>query len=109
MSVSASRRRGDGNVRVTLVSTSVKGRRRNRLEGLLRARPGKHVVFVRYTPQHEVGFEWVFNSAEIDAQNVMWANDRGAENHRLLAYYPDRTFWVLDADVAPLAVRPYPR
>ncbi len=63
--------------------------------------PGKQIVFVRYSPQH--GFhEWVHNEADIDAQRIVWALDRGGiEDQKLLEYYPGRGVWVLEADARP--------
>jgi hypothetical protein len=63
--------------------------------------PGNQLVFVRYSQQH--GFhEWVRNTAEIDAQRVVWALDLGAEeDHKLMQYYPERRIWVLLADAKP--------
>jgi S-adenosylmethionine:diacylglycerol 3-amino-3-carboxypropyl transferase len=43
--------------------------------------------------------EWVYNSADIDAQRVIFAHDLGAVKDReLLAYYPDRDSWLLTFD-----------
>ncbi len=45
--------------------------------------------------------EWVYNGADIDASRVVWARDLGAENKKLLRYYPDRTAWLLEPDSRP--------
>jgi hypothetical protein len=66
----------------------------------LSARPGRHLILVRYEDQHNVEGEWVYNSANIDAQKVVWARDMGeVENQELLHYYSDREVWVVDPDV----------
>jgi hypothetical protein len=73
----------------------------------LARQPGKQLVFVRYGPQH-VFTEWVYNSAEIDTQRVVWARDLGlAEDEILRRYYPERTAWLLEADAQPLKLAPY--
>ncbi|NUN51043.1 MAG: hypothetical protein HUU15_19735, partial [Candidatus Brocadiae bacterium] len=61
--------------------------------------PGRDVVIVRYGPRHLPDFEWVYNHADIDGAEVVWARDMGPErNAQLRAYWPDRTAWVLDVD-----------
>ena len=70
--------------------------------------PGKLVLLVRYSPHHIFQNEWVWNAADIDGQRVVWARDLGQdEDAKLKAYYPDRTFYVLDPDVAPPKLEPY--
>jgi hypothetical protein len=61
---------------------------------------GNHVVFIRYSPSHDVHEEWVYNSPDIDSQSVIWARDRRDEDRTLKVYYPDRTFWLLEPDTA---------
>jgi hypothetical protein len=71
--------------------------------------PGKQLVFVRYWPQHTVT-EWVYNSAGIDRQSVVFARDLGTEeDKKLLAYYPDRAAWLLEPDARPPKLSPYQR
>ena len=71
--------------------------------------PGKQLVFVRYWPKHTLT-EWVYNSADIDRQSVVFARDLGAgENEKLLAYYPDRAVWLLEPDARPPKLSPYQR
>jgi hypothetical protein len=55
---------------------------------------GSHLVFVRYGPQHNVGKEWVYNGADIDAAKVVWAREMGLPRDReLLNYYHNRRIW----------------
>jgi hypothetical protein len=71
----------------------------------LESRPGKHVVLVRYAPDHSVHEEWVFNAADIDASKVIWARDLPGEvNDQLLRYYPDRTIWLALPDTNEVSV-----
>lgn len=68
------------------------------------------VVFVRYEPGHDGRAEWVYNSASIDEQHVVWAHDLGTNaNKSLRNYYPQRTAWLLlltrDSQTE---LRPYP-
>jgi hypothetical protein len=80
---------------------------RQRIEAELRARPGKHVVFVKYSPAHPPGWEWVYNLANLPASRVVWVRDRTQpENEQLLARFPGRAAWSLDADGTPVRLRP---
>jgi hypothetical protein len=74
---------------------------------LLTRHPGKHVIFVRYTGTSSPHEEWIYNLADIDSQRVVWAQDMGEENKRLMAYYPGRTFWMFEPDVDPGYLQPY--
>ena len=68
--------------------------------------PGRHLVFVRYGPAHQVE-EWVRNGADIDAGRVVWADDLGPEEDAVLQrYYPDRKVWLLHADAKPPRLDP---
>jgi hypothetical protein len=71
----------------------------------LESKPGKHVVLVRYGPDHSVHEEWVFNAADIDASTVIWARDLpGERNSALFRYYPDRTIWLAAPDTGDVSV-----
>jgi hypothetical protein len=71
----------------------------------LESKPGKHVVLVRYGPEHSVHEEWVFNAADIDASKVVWARDLPGElNEQLFRYYPDRTIWLALPDTNEVSV-----
>ena len=85
------------------------GRERARIAGHLRERGGRHVVVVRYAPEHDVAREWVYNSADIDGAPVVWARDRGArENERLIRYFAGRRFWLFQPEADPPRFEPYP-
>lgn len=78
---------------------------RAQLKDTLEATPGKHVVLVRYGPDHSVHEEWVYNGADIDASKIIWARDLpGERNDRLLAYYPDRTIWLVDPETNDVSI-----
>jgi len=70
--------------------------------------PGELLVFVRYWPQHIFQDEWVYNSADIDHQRVVWARDLGDEDDRkLIAYYKDRHPLLLEPDANPPRLGPW--
>jgi hypothetical protein len=71
----------------------------------LESKPGKHVVLVRYGPDHSVHEEWVFNAADIDASKIIWARDLpGERNDQLFRYYPDRTIWLATPDTGEVSL-----
>lgn len=73
--------------------------RRADLEKWMEQQPTSQLVFVRYSPRHNVNYEWVYNHADIMHSHVIWARDLGAEHNRdLLKLLPDRTVWLLEAD-----------
>jgi hypothetical protein len=68
----------------------------------LNAMPGKQLVIVHYTPEHEPFAEWVYNDADIDTSKVVWARDMGeAENRCLIEHFKDHHVWLLEADEKP--------
>jgi hypothetical protein len=79
-------------------------------ESQLEQRPGKHLVVVRYSPEHEPPFdEWVYNAADIDSSKVVWAREMSsADNQELFNYYRDRDVWLAEPDAMPARLSPYP-
>ena len=74
------------------------------------SKPGRHLVIVRYGPDHNFTFEYVYNRADIDASTIVWAQDLGVERNRaILEYYPDRTVWLLQPDSIPYRLERYPK
>ena len=82
---------------------------RARIEWSLESSPGQHLVIVRYGIRHHLGTEWVYNKADINAAKVVWARDMGqAANQALLQYFSDRKVWLIEPDVLPPQIVPYP-
>jgi hypothetical protein len=68
----------------------------------LASTPGRHVVLLRYAPTHCVHREWVYNSANIYQQRVIWAHEMGPQwDQPFVDHYPDRQFWILEPDQWP--------
>jgi hypothetical protein len=73
----------------------------------IRKIPGRHLVLVEYTPNSNPFCDWVFNTADIDSQRIIWATSLGEEQDAaLIAKYPERNLWVYDADAWGWKVRP---
>ncbi|WP_145362030.1 hypothetical protein [Stratiformator vulcanicus] len=68
------------------------------IESKLSSRPGKDMVLIQYAnfPYHIVDMEWVYNQADIDKADVIWARSVGSvEDAQLLRDYADRrNLWI---------------
>lgn len=68
---------------------------------LLNQQPGRDLVFVNYSSEHNPHHEWVYNAACIDLADVVWARRMTSEqDQRLVDYFSDRNVWQVDADAA---------
>lgn len=80
---------------------------RRAIDRRLAEAPGRQLVFVRLGPRHLLR-EWIHNEADIDNSRVVWALDLGPEEDaKLMAYYPQRTAWVVEPDAIPPRLAPY--
>jgi hypothetical protein len=70
--------------------------------------PGKHLIVVRYSDDHNIHDEWVYNGADIDGSKVIWARELDSEqNARLFAYFKDRHIWLVEPDTDNTEIKPY--
>jgi hypothetical protein len=85
------------------------GTERARIEAELEQLPGRQLVIVRYSPNHNPSFnEWVYNAADIDGSKVIWAQDMGPANDlELIHYYKDRRVWLVQPDMRPAQISQY--
>lgn len=73
----------------------------------LSATPQHHIIFVRYSPSHDVSHEWVFNGADVQDQKVIWARYMSPEtDQRAASLFGDRMKWLLEPDKS-ITLRPY--
>jgi len=80
-----------------------------RILAMLERMDGKHLVLVKPKIDPANVFQWIYNDADIDASKVAWARDMGVEGNRtLLEYFRDRKIWVVDPNVEPATLSPYP-
>lgn len=76
----------------------------NQLEKL----SGEHLVVVRYSPDHNVLAEWVYNKANLDHAKVVWARDiPGVDLQPLLDHFQGRHAWIVEPDANPPTMKPF--
>ena len=70
--------------------------------------PGKHLLMVRYSEDHNIHDEWVYNGADIDGSKVVWARELDPEqNAKVFAYFKDRDVWLVEPDTDNREIKPY--
>jgi hypothetical protein len=67
------------------------------IDGIMKAKPGRQLVIVRYRPDHFWGYSWINNGYDIPTQHVIWARDTEPleSNLPLLCEFKDRQVWLL--------------
>jgi len=74
----------------------------------LEREPGQKLILVKYGPEHSRYDEYVYNRADIDSSDIVWARDMGPEqNQELLNYFGSRSVWQLQPDDKPPHLTPY--
>jgi len=85
------------------------GTERANIQCQLERLPGKQLVIARYSSDHDPRHEWVYNAAEIDSSKVIWAREMDpASTYELFQYYKDRNVWLVQPDMKPALLAPYP-
>ncbi len=66
-------------------------KRRQQIQQDLMDQPGLDLVLVSYSAKHNTHTEWVYNRADIDRAEVVWARSMSEEaDRRLIEYFKDR-------------------
>lgn len=85
------------------------GLARARIVDELNREPGRQLAIVRYSDNHNWFDEWVYNAPDIDSSKVIWAREMDdASNLELIRYYKDRKVWLVQPDLQPAGLSPYP-
>jgi hypothetical protein len=67
---------------------------RHSVEQKLLEQPAQDLVIVSYADDYDVHAEWVYNEADIDGSEIVWARDMGPEkNAKLMKYFAGRKVW----------------
>jgi hypothetical protein len=62
----------------------------------LKAKGGRHLVFVEYTSAHNLHEEWVYNGADIDNSPIVFARHMDSiKDSQLIRYFSGRQVWRL--------------
>lgn len=81
---------------------------RDRVARLFNGEPGGDLAIVRYTAGHDPRQEWVYNAADIDASDIVWAREMSpGETCELLDYFSDRKAWLVLPNIRPDRPTPY--
>jgi hypothetical protein len=65
--------------------------------------PGRHLLFVKYGSDHCFCEEWVFNTADIKQQRIVYARPYTPDSDIGLAeYLGDHNIWVIEPDTRPV-------
>jgi hypothetical protein len=81
---------------------------RQNIQRKLQSLPGKHLVMVRYSDDHNIHDDWVYNGAEIDSAKVIWAREIDSEqDDKLFDYFQDRKVWLVTPDTDNTYLAPY--
>jgi hypothetical protein len=70
-------------------------------------RNGRHLVFVRYLPGHLLDDEWVYNAADLEHSDVIWARMMGESDIPLIRTFRNRQVWLLEVGKDDLSLNPY--
>ncbi|MCC5929338.1 MAG: hypothetical protein JJU28_08855 [Cyclobacteriaceae bacterium] len=79
------------------------------IEKRLKADGSKHIIMVRYSDEHDVLRDWVYNGPDLENGQVLWAREMEPpeKNKEIVSYYANRKFWLFQPDKDPDMLIPY--
>jgi hypothetical protein len=81
---------------------------REKLIARLEEMGDRHLVFIRYAPDHNYHHEWVYNAADIDNSKVVFARElNAASDRKLIEYFKDRLVWLVKPDEETITASRY--
>jgi hypothetical protein len=82
--------------------------RRQKVIAQLQHEGGRHLIIVRYAADVSNSVEWVYNQADIDNAQIVWARETTTTEDRVLMnYFKDRRVWLLRIDKHQTQLLPY--
>jgi hypothetical protein len=82
--------------------------RRQKVIARLQQEGGTHLIIVRYAADVSNPVEWVYNEADIDHAQIVWARETDTTgDHDLTNYFKDRHVWLLQVDKGQTRLLPY--
>ena len=98
----------EGSTAVSWSGTAPLGLERAHVLTKLESLPGPQLAIVPYSPHHVLN-DWVYNGADIDTSRVVWARQMDpASDRELLNYYKNRKAWLVEPDLSPPKISPFP-
>jgi hypothetical protein len=90
-------------------SRSALSKQKELIENRLKTDGSKHIIMVRYSHEHNVLRDWVYNGADLENGPVLWAREMEPpeKNKEIVGYYTDRKFWLFQPDEDPDLLIPY--
>jgi hypothetical protein len=74
----------------------------HKVESSVLAEGKKALVFVEYGPNHDPGYEWIYNEPNIEHSEIIWARKVDPESDQaLINQFRDRSIWILRTDEHP--------
>ena len=84
--------------------------RRSLVESQVAAEAGRQLVIVHFGADIDFHESWIYNAADVDTSQVVWARSLGQDaDDRLLRYYADRHAWHLFVDRKSIHLVPIDR